>query len=105
MMARVRDGTHRGTPPISHPVTKEHMPRRGRRQLAGCRGKALISAGRCVKGSLDQRFAFGMVVEAEIGGWKESWQEPGAYMPPGGISEEEAGAEQLIEFCAVTVRR
>ena len=63
--------------PSHTPVTKEQVDAASRRakEASDAAAKLSLRAGG-VKGSLDQRFErMKEQVEAEIGGWKESWQE------------------------------
>ena len=63
--------------PSHTPVTKEQVDAASRRakEASDAAAKLSLRAGG-VKGSLDQRFErIKEQVEAEIGGWKESWQE------------------------------
>lgn len=63
--------------PFHTPVTKEQVDAASRRakEASDAAAKLSLRAGG-VKGSLDQRFErMKEQVEAEIGGWKESWQE------------------------------
>lgn len=69
---------HKAPSRSSHtPVTKEQVDAASRRakEASDAAAKLSLRAGG-VKGSLDQRFErMKEQVEAEIGGWKESWQE------------------------------
>jgi len=69
---------HEAPSRLSHtPVTKEQVDAASRRakEASDAAAKLSLRAGG-VKGSLDQRFErMKEQVEAEIGGWKESWQE------------------------------